>query len=109
MQEKIKNIYKLVDTKQGDDIKIIDFRNNSPYVDYFLICSARNSRLAKAIIEEVEEYAYKNNIEVLSKSVEKDGKWMLIDLNDIIVHVFVLDERDKYNLEGLWKDLIVEL
>lgn len=109
MNNTVKELFELIDKKQGEDIKIIDFKNNSPFLDYFLICGARNSRLANAIIGEVEDYAVAHNIDVISKDVNKDGVWLLIDIGSIVVHVFVGDERNKYNLEGLWKDLIIEL
>lgn len=109
MSQELKDLYYLIDQKQGDDITVLDFSNHSPFVDYFIICTARNSRLANAIINEVEDYADKNGIKVISKNVEKDGKWLLIDLGSIVVHVFVGEERYKYNLDGLWKDLIIEI
>lgn len=108
MEKLISDLYKVIDDKQGDNIKVIDFRNNSPFLDYFLVCSARNSRLANSIIGEVEDFAIANKMDILSKDVNKDGKWLLIDIGNIVVHVFVGEERDKYNLEGLWKDLIIE-
>lgn len=109
MKNILAELYKLIDDKQGDDIVVMDFSNNSPFVDYFIVCSARNSRLANAIIGEVEDFADKNGIDVISKDSEKDGKWLLIDIGSIVVHVFVGEERMKYNLEGLWKDLIIEI
>ncbi|MDO5440194.1 MAG: ribosome silencing factor [Erysipelotrichaceae bacterium] len=109
MADNLKELYKLLDAKQADDITVLDFRKNSPFVDYFIVCSARNSRLANAIIGEVEDYADINDIKVFSKDVNKDGKWLLIDIGSIVVHVFVGEERFKYNLDGLWKDLIIEI
>lgn len=109
MSKQLNDLYKLLDSKQADDITVLDFRKNSPFVDYFIVCSARNSRLANAIIEEVEDYADDNDIKVISKDVNKEGKWLLIDIGSIVVHVFVGDERIKYNLDGLWKDLVIEL
>lgn len=109
MANHLKQIYKLLDDKQADDITVIDFSKNSPFIDYFIVCSARNSRLANALIGDIEDYADDNNIHVLSKDVNKEGKWLLIDIGEIVVHVFVGEERYKYNLDGLWKDLIIEI
>lgn len=109
MHDILEKVYKAIDDKQGDDIVVLDFRNNSPFIDYFIICSARNSRLARAILNEVEEVAEKEGIEVLSKDNNKDSNWLLIDIGSIVVHIFVGEERDKYNLEGLWKELKIEL
>ena len=109
MDKILTDIYKTLDDKQADDIVVMDFRNKSPFVDYFIVCSARNSRLANALIREVEDYADINEINVINKDIQKDGLWLLIDIGSIVVHVFVGEERYKYNLDGLWKDLIIEL
>lgn len=104
----LSKIVELVDKKKAENISIIDFRNQSPYIDYFVVCSVNNSRLANAIIEEVEEFAENNNLNILSKDSSKDAQWALIDVDNIVVHCFVGEERKKYDLDGLWKDLIIE-
>ena len=55
MSDILKEIVQKIDERQGDDIEVLDFRNTSPYVDYFVICSARNTRLAASIIDEVQQ------------------------------------------------------
>ena len=105
MTELLKVAYDTMDQKQSDDLVVIDFRGVSPYVDYFIIGSARNLRLAKAIVEAVEEEAEKHGYEVKHKSANGDSKWQLLDLGDVVCHVFTDGEREVYNLEGLWKDL----
>lgn len=107
--KELEKIIKIIDDKQGEDITIMDFKNNSPFIDYFIICSTRNSRHANSIIETIEDYAQTNNLSINTKNNGKDDKWMLIDINNIVVHVFVGEERIKYNLENLWKDLIIEI
>lgn len=107
MNELLKEVCSKIDERQGEDICVLDFKKTSPYIDYFVICSARNTRLAASIIDEVDELAAKKNIAVKSKDDNKDSLWQFIDLGEIVVHVFVGSERHKYNLEGLWKDLII--
>lgn len=97
--------YKAMDEKQASDLVVLDFRNHSPFIDYFIIGSARNIRMAKSIIENVEEKAIENGYSVKHSYVDNDSKWLLIDLGEIVCHVFLDDERQLYNLEGLWKDL----
>ena len=109
MTNNLKEIYNLIDLKQGDNITVMDFRKHSAFVDYYIVATARNVRLGKAIIDEVEDFCDKNNIKIRSKDVNKDSKWLFIDTGDIVVHIFVNDERLKYNLDGLWKDLIIEI
>lgn len=109
MENNLKEIIKLIDSKQGDDIKVINFKEKSPYIDYFVVVSAKNQRLAMSLIDYLEEFAINNKFTIYSKDVSKDSKWLLIDIDHIVVHVFVNEERNKYNLEGLWKDLIIQI
>lgn len=99
-------IVKLLDEKQAEDITVLDFRNKNPYMDYFIIVTARNARLASALVDAVDDFCNKENIEVRSIDSKGDSGWYLIDLNSIVVHIFLENERKKYDLEGLWKDLI---
>lgn len=105
MKDLLKIVYKAMDDKQADDLVVLDFRKQSPFVDYFIIGTARNYRMAKSIIDNVEEQTISNGFEVKHSYVEKDSKWLLIDLGEIVCHVFYDGERQLYNLEGLWKDL----
>ncbi|MCD5029230.1 ribosome silencing factor [Enterococcus asini] len=95
---------KAADSKHAEDILALDVREISLLADYFVICSANSERQINAIIDEVLEQEEKNGVEV--KRIEgKDGAaWVLIDLGDVIVHVFSNNERAFYNLEKLWAD-----
>ena len=105
MKDLLKIAYKAMDDKQADELVVLDFRDQSPFVDYFIIGTARNQRMAKSIIENVEEEVIKNGFDVKHSYIEKDSKWLLIDLGEVVCHVFYDGERQLYNLEGLWKDL----
>lgn len=93
-----------LDEKQAEDIVTIDMRNVTPYTDYFVICSARNVRHGASLIEFVEQEAEKNGYSVRLREGEKDSTWMLLDLNEIIIHVFTEEARNQYRLESLWAD-----
>ena len=105
MKDLLDKVYKAMDNKQASDIVVIDFRNQSAFVDYFVIGSARNARMAKAILDSVEEVAYSFGIEIKNKHQNLDSKWLLLDLGSIVCHIFYDGEREVYNLENLWKDL----
>ena len=105
MENLLKLVYKAMDDKLAEDLVIIDFRKQSPFLDYFVIGTARNQRMAKSIIENVEDIAIENGYDVKHSYTNNDSKWYLIDLGDIVCHVFYDNERELYNLEGLWKDL----
>ena len=105
MKELLKIAYDAMDEKLADNIVVIDFRKQSPFVDYFIIADAKNYRMAKSIIENVEDKVLKEGYEVKHIYAENTTKWLLIDLDTVVCHVFYDDERQLYNLEGLWKDL----
>lgn len=94
-----------MDEKQASDLKVLDFRRQSPFLDYFIIGSARNYRMARSIIENIEEKVLEAGYEIRRSYIDDSSKWLLIDLGDVVCHVFYDGEREYYNLEGLWKDL----
>ena len=105
MKDLLKTAYDAMDEKLASDLKVIDFRKQSPYLDYFIIGSARNYRMARSIVENVEDKVLEAGYEVRHSYIDDSSKWLLIDLGDVVCHVFYDGEREYYNLEGLWKDL----
>jgi len=106
--DKKKLIIKTIEDKLASDIKVIDFNNVSPFYDYFIICTSLNDRMNRSICKNVEKTAKENNIIINSIEVSNDGGWSLIDLDDIVIHVFSKQQRELYALESLWKDLPIE-
>ncbi len=103
--EAVKVAYKALDDKMGIDIKVIDISNVSPIADYFVIASASNSSQLRALAETVEEELYKKcNIEKTHTEGMQTKSWILIDFNDIIVHLFNEEDREFYNIERIWGD-----
>ena len=72
--------------------------------DYFVICSARNTRCAQSIADNVEEELEKNGYTVRHVEGYRSGRWILIDAGDVVTHVFVDQDRNYYELENLWCD-----
>ena len=105
MKDLLRTAYDAMDEKLADDLVVIDFREHSPYIDYFIIGTARNYRMAKSIVENVEDKVLEAGYEVKHIYAESTTKWLLIDLETVVCHVFYEGERELYNLEGLWKDL----
>lgn len=97
-------VCKAIDDRLGENISIIDMRNVSPFNDYMVICSAKNSRMALSIVEKIEQDADKNGYRVRAIEGDETSNWILIDLYTIVCHVFVGYEREVYNLENLWID-----
>lgn len=99
-------IIKLLDEKQVEDIVCLNFKDKSPFLDYFFIGTVRNARMANAILNYVEDFCDENDIKVNNIDSSNDSGWFLIDCGSFVVHIFMESERAKYDLEGLWKDLI---
>jgi len=78
--------------------------------DAFVICSAANDRQVKAIVDEVEDKLREIGAKPVRREGERDGRWVLIDYADIVVHVQHEEERSFYALERLWRDCpVIEL
>ena len=82
----------------------LDVREISLLADYFVICPGNSERQINAIIDEVIDKEEENQVSVRRVEGKDGGKWVLIDLGDVIVHVFSGSERAFYNLEKLWSD-----
>lgn len=102
-EELLKEIIKAVDDKNARDILLYDMRGHSILSDYNIIVHGNSERQISAIAQGIEEKAKELGLEA---SIEgKNGaRWVLVDLGDIIVHVFDAEEREKYQLESLWME-----
>ena len=101
-------IIKAMDDKLASDIKVIDFQNRSPFYDYFIIGTSLNDKMSKAIARNVVKAANENGYHVNNVETSDSGDWTLIDLDDIVVHVFTPQARLFYGLESLWAELPIE-
>ncbi|WP_438784452.1 ribosome silencing factor [Enterococcus sp. AZ191] len=103
-KEQLQIAVKAADSKRAEDIIALDVREVSLLADYFMVCSANSERQINAITEEILDKEEESNYEVRRVEGKEGGKWILIDLGDVIVHVFHAPERSFYNLEKLWSD-----
>lgn len=95
---------KAADSKRAEEIMVLDVKNVSLLADYFMICSGNNERQIQAIVDEIVDQESTATVEVKRVEGKDSAKWILIDLGDVIVHVFSHSERAFYNLEKLWSD-----
>ena len=94
-----------IDDKKGSDIVIQEVGKLLNVTDYFVICTAANNRRADSIYEEVEERLRKEaGVKPISVEGVEDGKWILLDYGQIVVHVFLPEQREYYRLEQLWDE-----
>ena len=90
--------------KQGADITVLDVRSLIVITDFFVIVSGSTSRQVKTIVDAVEEALRGLGVKPLRREGETEGRWVLLDYVDVVVHVFGAEERRYYDLERLWKD-----
>ena len=74
------------------------------YTDYFLIVSARNERHIQALQSHLERQLRKAGFRCIGQNNQRNQKWAILDYNDFVVHVFQIDQREVYDLEGLWHE-----
>ena len=92
------------DEKQATDIKILDVSELIFITDYFVIASGQNDRQVHSICDEVEKSLNAAGLRTFRREGEREGRWVLLDFADVVVHVFAREERAYYELERLWKD-----
>ncbi len=93
--------------KKAEDILILDLRNRSDLTDYFVICSGNSKMQVQAIVDSILEKIYTTKQKLSTIEGYATGNWVVVDLEDIIVHVFHKDARAHYDLERLWGDVPV--
>jgi ribosome-associated protein len=104
-EELARRLAELADSKQGDEIVVLDMRALVAYTDFLAICTARNERHTRAIVEEVK-LQVKAELKRMPGGMEGEGGdgWIVVDYLDCVLHVFTAEERERYQLEDLWRE-----
>ncbi|HTP15661.1 MAG TPA: ribosome silencing factor [Streptosporangiaceae bacterium] len=90
--------------KLASDIIAYDVSDQLVITDAFLLCSASNDRQVRAIVDEIEDKLRKAGAKPARREGEREGRWVLLDYLDVVIHVQHAEERVYYALERLWKD-----
>ncbi len=90
--------------KKAEDIVLLDVSEQLVITDCFAIASAPNERQVEAIVEAIEEKMRAAGTKPVRREGTREGRWVLLDFVDVVVHVQHVDERSFYGLERLWKD-----
>jgi ribosome-associated protein len=99
---------KAADDKRGEDIVVLNMKGISLVADYFLICHGNSDKQVQAIAREMKEKAEEMGYNVNRMEGFDEAKWVLVDLGDVVAHIFHRDERSYYKLERLWGDAPIE-
>ncbi|OXS80469.1 ribosome silencing factor [Domibacillus enclensis] len=103
-QQLLQTVTKAADDKRAENITALDMEGISPVADYFVICHGNSDKQVQAIAREVKEKAEELGLDIKRMEGFDEARWVLIDIGDVVVHVFHRDERVYYNLERLWGD-----
>lgn len=103
-EQKSQLLAALLDEKQGEDIVVLDVTGICPIAEHLVMVSARGQRHAQSLADAALSLAKERNFVSFGMEGYDAGAWILVDLNDIILHVFQEDMRRFYNLEGLWSE-----
>ena len=88
--------------KKAFNVTILELKKASSVTDYFLICSGRSDRQVQAIAESIEEKMGEKGARPLGEEGMREGRWVLMDYDDLVIHIFYDQVRRHYDLEGLW-------
>lgn len=101
-KEKAEHIYTWLVENKAKNIKVLEIK--SAVTDMVIIASASSARHAKSLADNIIMESKKEKFEILSTEGYQAGTWVLVDLNDIVVHIFQEETRELYNLESLWHE-----
>jgi ribosome-associated protein len=95
----------IADSKKAEEVVVLDMRGLVAYTDFLAICTARNERQARAIVDEVR-LRVKREAGLLPGGVDGGGEagWTILDYLDCVLHVFTPEARERYGLEELWHE-----
>ena len=102
LEERTRICVLAADSRQADDIVVLDMTPHSSAADRFVICQGRSDRQVQAIADAVEEQLKNNGEKPRAVEGYQTGSWILIDYVDLVVHVFDPDTRAFYGLERVW-------
>lgn len=104
IEEIVETARKAMEDKKAENVKVIYIGEISTVADYFVICSASNASQLEAIVDNVSEELAKKSVFSKKHEGNRNSGWILMDYGDVVVHVFMREDREFYNLERIWSD-----
>ncbi len=89
---------------QAEELVILDVRGLTSFTDYFVIMNGKSTRHVQALAEAVEGALRSKRVSASTAEGIAEGQWVLLDFDDVVVHIFYHEQRKFYNLEGLWSE-----
>ncbi|MFO8144425.1 MAG: ribosome silencing factor [Candidatus Syntrophosphaera sp.] len=104
-KDKLEAVLTWLSEKQAENIRVYDVKENSSYTDLIVVCEGTADLHNKAIANHVLDNAKQNKLKVIGKAGLEFGQWVLLDIGDIIVHVFLPEKRQYYKIDQFFADL----
>jgi ribosome-associated protein len=86
------------------DVVVLDLTGKSPATDYFIIATGTSDRQTRTVADEIKEFGGQHNFKIFGRAGYEQGKWVLLDFVNVVVHIFDEEFRQYYDLELLWGD-----
>lgn len=103
-QSRARDLAQVISEAHGSDILVLDIAALTTLADFFLICTADNERMLRAIVRALDEFAAASGATIRKTEGVPESGWVLLDFGDVIVHCFGKHERAFYELDRLWAD-----
>ena len=97
-------VAKIAAERNCSEITVLDLTGKSPATDYFVIATSTSDRQGRSVADEISQCGKKNGFIRFGQAGYEQGRWILIDFVDVVVHIFDDEYREYYNLEMLWGD-----
>ncbi|MDQ6992262.1 MAG: ribosome silencing factor [Mariprofundus sp.] len=94
-------VVEALEDKKATDVLVIDVRGRCDFTDRFVVASGRSDRQLKALATSVSEAGHRFNLPAKTEGMEA-AEWVLVDLGDVVVHLFLPEVRESFQLERLW-------
>ncbi|RPJ07481.1 MAG: ribosome silencing factor [Deltaproteobacteria bacterium] len=91
---------------KAEELIVLDVRGLTTFTEYFVIMSGRSTRHVQSLAETIEENLRSKRVKSSSAEGLREGLWVLLDFDDVVIHIFYHEQRKFYNLEGLWSEAI---
>ena len=103
-EQKVKLIAKAAADKKAEDVQTLDLQGKTLIADYFVVCSGGSNVHIRAIVDGILEKLAGRGVKHPRVEGNAESKWTLIDLGDVVAHVFAREEREFYDLESVWRE-----
>jgi ribosome-associated protein len=103
-EELVRTICRVASDKKAENVVALDVRGIASFADYFVIMSGTSTRHVSGLADAIDKEIASKRMMAGNTEGLRDGHWVLLDFDDIIIHIFHSETRQYYDLEGLWHD-----